>query len=584
MRATGTLLKTVLAPAKRLIIEDAGVVLPTGSNVARRLGLIAHRWSDQSMEPFFRRAIHNVVEHGDTDIFPFPVENRILHDKLDSVLSLLKEIDASFDQYIIDFPPANHGVLAPVGYTGFRWATQIDPLWNVYFLALVVSIGEQIENVRLPIDQEIIFSYRFNKDMADSDLFDRRYGWKAFTERSLVLAERFKYIISCDISEFYPRLNHHRLDNALHQLPNCGSCRGKIMKFLSNFSDTYSFGIPVGGPASRLLSELTLNQVDRLLHQKKIVFCRFADDYHIFSDSESDAFKALVFLSEVLHRNQGLQLQKSKTRMMSAAEFVSTNPLQIESQEQDAAIQKGKVPRASIFSLSLHFDPYSANADANYDLLKKEVKRYPVLDLIKDELTKSRVNIALSRKLISVLQFIENPQLDDAARTLIENEVLLYPIYFNVLSAIKTAFGRLGEGAQKFVVDYVRDLLENSSPVMAVELNRQYAVRLLSSKRSEETVSLFSRMYDATDNPLIRRDLLLAMARWHEWFWLSDKKATFRSMRPSERRAFIMASYALSEEGRHWRDHTKREFWPFELIVREWIAERKSRAGWEIPL
>ena len=39
----------------------------------------------------------------------------------------------------------NVGALAPVGYTGFRWAMQIDPIWNAAYLSWVLSIADQIE-------------------------------------------------------------------------------------------------------------------------------------------------------------------------------------------------------------------------------------------------------------------------------------------------------------------------------------------------------------------------------------------------------------------------------------------------------
>lgn len=162
--------------------------------------------------------------------------------------------------------------------------------------------------------------------------------------------------MSCDISEFYPRINHHRLDNALRQLDNADSERLRIMSFLSNFSETYSFGLPVGGPAARLLSELTLNQIDRLMFSKKVTFCRFADDYYLFSNSQPEAFKALVYLSQILQRNQGLQLQKSKTRIMTSAEFLSTNVLSEEVRDITSTSDID-VARRRVFSFSLHFDP-----------------------------------------------------------------------------------------------------------------------------------------------------------------------------------------------------------------------------------
>jgi hypothetical protein len=75
------------------------------------------------------------------------------------------------------------------------------------------------------------------------------------------------------------------LENALKHLDLPGDQPSKIMSFLANFSGTISVGMPVGGPAARILSELYLTQVDRLLLLQGIVFCRFADDYHVFCNT-----------------------------------------------------------------------------------------------------------------------------------------------------------------------------------------------------------------------------------------------------------------------------------------------------------
>lgn len=535
------------------------------------------------MKQSIKRAIKNVTDLGDTDIFPFPIENRIIFDRMDDVVSYLCEVDKDFDKFITGFPPANYGTLAPVGYTGFRWATQIDPLWNIYYLALVIELGNKIEKARLPSDHNIIFSYRFNPDKDSSELFRREFGWRSFTEHAIKEAVNYKFVVSCDISEFYPRLNHHRLDNALRQLDNADTCRKKLMDFLSNFSDTYSFGLPVGGPASRLLSEITLNQIDRLLHQKRIPFCRFADDFYLFANDNSEAFKNLLYLSQILQRNQGLQLQKSKTRIMSSSEFLSTNPLSMDS-ENDPHDQKIAHARRQLFSFSLHFDPYAPTAQEDYERLKLEIKNFPILDIIKSELTKTRVNISLSRKLIQTLKFISDKEISDAAKTLIENDELLYPVYFNVLSAVRTEFSRISEISKISISKYVIELIESGAPVLSVELNLQYAIRLLSEKQSEESTATLIHIFDTCNSEAIRRDIILIMTKWRNWTWLSDRKAYFRSMSQPERRAYIIASYSLKDEGKHWRDHMSDEFSPLEKITRDWIAEKVNSKGWELPL
>jgi hypothetical protein len=273
------------------------------------------------------KAIENVVKHGDTDIFPFPFENHAFFDKQTQITDLVAEYDENFDEYLARFSPQNDSSLTPVTYSGFRWATQIDPIWNAHFLACVIALADKIESARVSKADNIIFSYRYQFDAGTGDLFDRKYGWFQFMERSIRLSNDFEFVVACDISEFYPRRGHHRLENALKQIAGDTPYPKRIRQFLSNYSDTRSFGLPIGGPAARILSELTINQVDRLLVGNGISFTRFADDYHIFAKSREDAYRHLIFLSEKLFDNQGLSLQKSKTRIMTAREFRATNPL-----------------------------------------------------------------------------------------------------------------------------------------------------------------------------------------------------------------------------------------------------------------
>src|SRR5947209_8349558 len=116
------------------------------------------------MRVFFQRAIANITKHGDTDIFPFPIENHVFFDKKEDVVSLLLDIDSHFSERLAQLPPSNYSALAAVGYTGFRWATQLDPLWNAFFLGLVLSIADDIEAARIPKDRNTIFSYRYRWD------------------------------------------------------------------------------------------------------------------------------------------------------------------------------------------------------------------------------------------------------------------------------------------------------------------------------------------------------------------------------------------------------------------------------------
>ena len=337
-----------------------------------------------------RVAIQNIIKHGDTDIFPLPFENYAFFDKHNDLLDLVCEYDQNFGEYLTRFPPSNINALTPVSYYGFRWATQLDPIWNAYFLSCVLAIADKIEAARIPASENCVFSYRLKPDVETGDLFDRNFNWHAFMSSSLEKSERHGYVVTCDISEFYPRLGHHRLENALQQIASDTGYPAKIMSFLSNFSNTRSFGLPIGGPAARVLSELTINQIDRLLRGAKMVFNRFADDFHIFADTREEAYRYTIMLSEKLFENQGLSLQKSKTRIMTSAEFRATSPITL--QDQESPEEQGRLAvdaherSRKLLSFSLRFDPYSPNADEDYEKLKGEVRNFDIFGLLKENL------------------------------------------------------------------------------------------------------------------------------------------------------------------------------------------------------
>lgn len=442
----------------------------------------------------------------------------------------------------------------------------------------------------MPKSQNVVFSYRYAPDFDTGDLFDRDYTWANFMTRSLELSNDYEYVVICDIAEFYPRVNHHRLENALRHVDAKTDIPHRIMTFLANFTNTRSLGLPIGGPASRILSELTLNQIDRLLISSGIQFVRYADDYHLFAKDKNDAYQRLIFLSEKLFDNQALSLQKSKTRIVSSAEFRSTSPLQVDDtgvaaeHDVDEADVEEILPPRSLFRFSIAFDPYSKTADEDYGRLKEQLKRFDIMGLLKSELQKTRIHAALSRKIVQAVRYLDDDIRDDAVRSILDNSEILYPIFSSVLILLDQIFDDLSAETQDFVVERIRDSITENSAIMRVDLHVAFAVRVLAHKGDEQTQGLLQALYQDRASPLIRRDVILALARWREWYWLSDLRNRFRGLSGPERRAFLVGSYTLRDEGRHWRDHMRDELTPFEGLIRDWAASKAENDSWEIPL
>ena len=112
-----------------------------------------------------------------------------------------------------------------------------------------------------------------------------------------------------------------------------------------------------------------------------------------------------------------------------------------------------------------------------------------------------------------------------------------------------------------------------------------YAIRVLALAPSAGVEEVLVQLHRRTHlSALVRRDIILAMTRLHAWHWLSDLRTTFRSMSPAERRAYIVASYSLKDEGKHWRQHIAGEWSPMEKMMRDWVAEKVGQPNWIVPL
>lgn len=526
-----------------------------------------------AIDQSFALAVKNVAAFGDTDIFPFPIENRVFEDDPEKVVEQLKAIHEDFDEHWRRFAPVNHGALSPVGYTGFRWATQIDPLWNAYLLSLVIELGAEIEKAR--VGSQAVHSYRFSPNLSTGSLFDPNFGWRSFQARSNELAKTHSWVLVCDIADFYSRIYHHRLENALLQLSAGGHER--IMRMLQRFSNNASYGLPVGGPAARILAELLLNRTDRLLASDGISFCRFADDYHVFANSEEDAYRALVYISEKLLVNEGLSLQKMKTRVMSSREFLASSEMEDEDAEQSDSV--------ALLRLSLQFDPYSPTASADYEQLRKEIDKFDINGLLTKELRKSRIHGPTTRKLVQAIKFLPPAQKRDAALSMVRSIETLAPVFGAVMIAIREAFSEFDEPTQAEIVQTLGLLIKSSSYLAKIDLNVAYALRVIALKRTEELEAILAQLYRSTNSELVRRDVLLVLAKWQASYWISDRKSYFHSMGAWERRAFIVSSYLLGDEGKHWRSHAKAEFSPFEVLTRDWASRRVAgRSFGELPL
>jgi hypothetical protein len=525
------------------------------------------------MDTSILRALRNIAKFGDTDIFPLPFERHIFHDDLAEAARIVRDLHIDFESTLAAHRPENIELLAPVGYTGFRWATQIEPFWNAYYLAMVLELADEIEQQRRPIAEKSVFSYRYQWSDLDCKIF-APISWLDYRARCRVLAETSAYVVLTDISDFYPRIYHHRLENALARLPSSGALRSRIMRFLQVCSSTDSYGLPVGGPASRLLAELSLVDVDSYLTAKSIPFCRYADDFTIFATSREQAYRQLAFLADKLF-NEGLSLQKKKTRILKTDEYLEM----IGGLDPQAIQNEAQTDEDRLLSISVRFDPYSPTAVEDYRNLKAALAHIDIVAILGREVAKAAIDTAVTRQAIAAIAALEDDQQEGAIRTLLdpENILVLAPVFISIMRIVRELYDGFAERCKAYVDAFLVQLFDDSSYLLSLELNQAFYVQAISKGLSGRKEQILIEMYGLSSSPLVRREIVLGMIEMNALYWLRDiVKNSFGSATEWEKRALLIASYWLGDEGSHWRNHLKKGMSPPQLLVRDWFAARWS--------
>ena len=531
-------------------------------------------------EEAFKLAAKNVAAFGDTDIFPTPIDRYACADETDEVIKALKEIHRSFDQYLASRPPENIDALAPLGYTAFRWATQIDPLWNLYYLTLVLLVAEAIEAKRIPETAQTVFSYRFRPDPETGHLFGES-NWRDYKKKALEMSNIYPFVLVADVAEFYPRVAHHRLENELQRLGLTTEEPKRIKILFSKFSQTRSYGLPVGGPASRILAELALNPVDTFLHRKGILFCRYVDDFHIFARSQQEAYNHLAFLAQILF-NEGLSLQKTKTRILTAKELQDASAHLDFTGTDDLPDLPSE---ARLMRLSLHYDPYSPTASEDYDSLKEAVSSIDIVGILSREIAKTNIDTQITKQAIAAIRALEPKYQSSAIQSLLKPESLetLAPVFSNVMRLLRSLYEEIDNETKDLADETIIGLFNQGSHLIHIDLNLSYLLQVFGQRRSAEKETILIDLYERSQSPLVKKEIILIMAKWGATYWLSDILRRFGSLSKWERKAFIVAAYHMDDEGDHWLNHIKLTLAPDENIIRKWYKARLRRTR-EVPL
>lgn len=506
-------------------------------------------------------ALEHVKRFDDTDVLPLPFE----YLAVEHVWSEIKSYLVSQD--VLNWKVRAHRtLLAPKSRYAFRVVTQLDPLDFLIFASLIREIAKDVEAIRVPVSQKIVFSYRL-LPQADGHLFDPTIGYDSFLKRSeeLLNDKKITHVALADIADFYPRIYHHRLQNALSNATGYSQHVTAIMRLLSGWNGTETFGIPVGNAPSRVLAEVTIADIDDALLANGVNFIRYNDDYRFFSKNHGEAYRSLAILADVLYRNHGLTLQPQKTHVLSANAFRTRYLSTPEEREIDSLYDKFQ---QLVRELGLS-DPYEEIDYLDLDQEQMElIDSLNLNELFQEEVEKVDIDFGIIKFVLRRMGQLGDDSLVDE---IFEKLDTLYPAFSDIIqyfSNLRNLKPKRYHEIGKRVIDLLKESL-----VSELEYHRIWALDLFTHTTQWDNESRFFKMLGEARDTFSRRKLILAMGRSHQKHWFQSQWRNLTNESPWPRRALLAGASCMAPDARkHWYKSIMTQLDELEKAVVKWAT------------
>ena len=516
---------------------------------------MAFRLSVSALE----KTIKHLCKYGDTDVFPHLRELAFFRDERAAIVEELRHLD--LDTYN---PGGAIEALAPKSRYGFRITHQLGAVDTVLLLAAVVEIGRLIEG-RRPSSRGIeAFSYRFDGD-AEESLFLENHTYKdwLYAQQNHVQSSlKIKQVVATDISDFYARINFHRLENLLDEAaPGHGATR-YIKKSIKVIRVKQSFGLPVGGTAARLLAELALSDTDKALMDHGISATRFVDDFRIFLSAGESPYEVLSFLAQQLSINEGLALNAAKTSVFSRSDFLQ----KIKGLTGDIADEAEGEALESL-TADIYFDDTPAIEDI------EALKALNLLGILQEEIGKGNYDVGRIKVIFRALKLAKP---FESVEYIVANfsELVVFAKEMTLLMQVLEedvpgCFDELTE-------DVISAILE--PPASSVQLIRTWLLELFVRGVISITPLQFKK-FENLSSVLDKRQLHIIRSRIDNKHFFRLDKANVGQMSSFEQPAFISGAVCLpKDEYENWLATLKPIFsTPTCHLFLKWVQAHKDK-------
>lgn len=481
----------------------------------------------------FDKSIKHLCKYGDTDVFPHLPELAFFRDESTAIITELKELD--LDSYN---PGGAFEALAPKSRFGFRITHQLSAVDTVLLLAAVIEIGSLIEARRPNAKGLEAFSYRFDST-TDGSLFlpNRTFkDWLHAQQTRIQGNLKIKQVVLTDISDFYARINFHRLENLLDEAAPANGAARYIKKVIKVIRAKQSFGLPVGGTAARLLAELSLSDTDRALIDHGIIATRFVDDFRIFLNAGDNPYDVLSFLAQQLSINEGLSLNAAKTRVMSRSAYVDV----LKGLTSDIA-EEAEGDALETLTADIYFEDSPDPEDI------EALKALNLLGFLQEEIGKEDYDVGRIKVIFRALKIVRPP---DAIEFIISNFSELV-VFAKEVSLLMQALEEEIPGCFDDLTDsVVSAILE--PPASSIQVIRTWLLELF----ARGTVPIKGVQFKKIENLpslLDKRQLHIIRSRTNNKNFFRMQKAAVGQIPPFEQPAFISGAVCLpKDEYENW--------------------------------
>lgn len=174
------------------------------------------------------------------------------------------------------------------------------------------AISQVLTEVFEPEFSEHSYGFRPNKS-----------AHQALKQAEIYINSGYKVVVDMDLEKFFDRVNHDKLMHLISRKVTDKRVLKLIRRYLTagvmanGICVKSKEGTPQGGPLSPLLSNIMLNELDKMLEERGHKFCRYADDCNIYVKSKRAGLRVMETVRKFLEKELRLKVNEEKSAVAS---------------------------------------------------------------------------------------------------------------------------------------------------------------------------------------------------------------------------------------------------------------------------